>query len=271
MFLACSNNDDNTPEEIQEFKIKKFSQNFFFDQSTDNYTLERLFDESGQTTHESTIHSDMTLYWLYNYNNSGQISEKSFIYGDDVLGRQDVFAYDQDNNIDKITFLSGTGDVVGIRDYSMEPTKLTFQQSSMYGEIYYNAEGKIVKNYVSTDTGIATQIIEYSGDNIQSINETLNNGFEKTYVFEYDEGINPLYECVENNYFNATIGDHLSLFNRHNYFSKNNYTRVTVNSSVPDSNYVKTKTTIYNSEGYPTSAEIKKNDVIIKELTYEYY
>jgi hypothetical protein len=40
---------------------------------------------------------------------------------------------------------------------------------------------------------------------------------------------------------------------------------------VPDSNYVKTKTTIYNSEGYPTSAEIKKNDVIIKELTYEYY
>ena len=270
LLLACSNND-NGPDGQQELKIKKFTQSFYFNQSTDNYSLERLFDETGQTVRESTIHSDMTLYWLYSYNNSGLTSEKSFLYGDDILNRQDIFTYDSNNNIDAITFKNSLGEVMGIRDYTKETDKIIFQQSSIYGEIYYNAEGKIIENYVSTDTGTSTQTIEYAGDNIDQINQTRSNGFVETYTFEYDDGINPLYDCVENNYLNTTIGDHLSFFNRHNYFSKNNYTQVTYNSSIPDSNYVKTKTTIYNADGYPTSAVVKKNDVLIEELTYDYY
>ncbi|MBK5212051.1 MAG: hypothetical protein JJE55_00140 [Flavobacteriaceae bacterium] len=270
LLLACSN-DDNGPDGQQELKIKKFIQNFYFNQSTDNYTLERLFDESGQTVRESTIYQDISFYWMYTYNNLGVISEKNHFYGDGTKNRQDIFAYDSNNNIDNISFKNGVGEVISVRDYTEEVDKITFHQSSIYGEIYYNAEGKIIKNYVSTDTGTSTQIIEYSGDNIDLINQTRSNGFVETYTFEYDEGINPLYDCVENNYLNATIGDHLSLFNRHNYFSKNNYTQVTYNSSTPDSNYVKTKTTVYNADGYPTSAVVKKNDVLIEELTYDYY
>jgi uncharacterized protein YcfL len=268
--FACSSNDD-VPAGPQELKIKKFSQNFYFSQSTDNYSLERLFDESGQTVSESTIHPQMTFNWLYNYNSSGLISEKSLFYGVNVHQRKDIFAYDANNEIDGITFENGLGDVLSVRDYTIENDKITYQQSSIYGEIYYNAEGKIVKNYISTDTGTSTQTIEYAGDNINLINQTRSNGFVETYTFEYDDGINPLYDCVENNYLNATIGDHLSLFNRHNYFSKNNYTQVTYNSSTPDSGYVKTKTTVYNADGYPTSAVVKKNEVIIEELTYDYY
>ena len=271
LLLACSNDDNNGPVGPQELKIKKFSQDFYFSQSSDNYTLERLFDEFGQTVRESTIHPIMSFYWLYTYDTSGIISEKNHFYGDGTKNRQDIFAYESNNNIDKISFQNGVGEIISVRDYTTEADKITFHQSSIYGEIYYNAEGKIITNYVSTDTGISTQTIEYAGDNIDLINLTRSNGFVETYTFEYDDGINPLYDCVENNYLNATIGDHISLFNRHNYFSKNNYTRVIYNSSVPDSNYVKTKTTIYNADGYPTSAVIKKNDVLIEELTYEYY
>ncbi|MCG2418575.1 hypothetical protein K8089_06035 [Aequorivita sp. F47161] len=268
--FACSSNDD-VPAEPQELKIKKFSQDFYFNQSTDNYTLERLFDESGQTVSESTIHPQMTFNWLYSYNSSGLISEKSLFYDVNAHQRQDIFAYDVNNEIDGITFENGLGDVLSIRDYTIENDKITYEQASIYGEIYYNAEGKIVKNFVNTDTGTSTQIIEYTGDNISQINETQSNGFEGTYTFEYDDGVNPLYDCVENNYTNATIGDHISLFKRHNYFSKNNYTQITFISSIPDSNYVKTKTTIYNADGYPTNAVVEKNGVLIEELTYDYY
>ncbi len=270
LLFACSSND-NDPDGPQDLKIKKFSQNFSFTQNTDNYTLERLFDESGQTISESSIHPQMTFNWLYNYNSSGLISEKNLFYDNNVQHSKDIFAYDSNNQIDGITFENGLGDVLSIRDYTTETDRITFEQPSIYGEIYYNAAGKIIRNYISTDTGTATQTIEYSGDNINLINETGSNGFTGTYTFEYDDGINPLYDCVENNYSNATIGDHKSLFKRHNYLSKNNYTQITYNCSIPDSNYVKTKTTIYNADGYPTSAVVEKNGVLIEELTYEYY
>ncbi len=270
LLWACSK-DDNKADGQQELKIKQFNQKFYFDQSSDNYTLERLFDETGQTIRENTIYQDISFYWLYTYNSLGAISEKNNYYGDGTKNRQDIFAYDSNNNIDNISFKNGVGDDISFRDFTVETDKITFQQSSIYGEIYYNAEGKIIKNYVSTDTGSSIQTIEYTGENIDLINQNRSNGFVETYTFQYDEGINPLYDCVENNYLNATIGDHISLFNRHNYFSKNNYTQVTYNSSTPDSNYVKTKTTIYNADGYPTSAVVKKNDVLIEELSYEYY
>lgn len=271
LLFACSNND-NGPEGPQELKIKKFTQNFYFDQSTDNYTLERLFDETGQTVRENvTNHPDLSFYWLYTYNNLGIISEKNHYYGDDTPNGQDIFAYDSNNSIDALTFKNGLGDVISIRDYTTEPDRITFQHSAIYGEIYYDADGRIITNYLSTDTGNSTQTIEYSGDNIALINLNRSNGFVETYTFEYDEGKNPLYDYVQNNYLNATIGDHLGLFNRHDYFSKNNYTRVIYNSSTPDSSYVKTKSTIYNADGFPTSAVVTKNDVLIEELTYEYY
>ncbi len=270
LLFACSNND-NGPDGPQELKIKKFSQNFYFNQSTDNYTVERIFDESGQTTRESTIRPDMSFYWLYTYGPSGIISEKNHFYGDGTKNLQDIFAYDSNNNIDNISYKNGVGEDISFRDYTREIDKITFQHSSIYGEIYYNAEGKIIKNYINGDTSSSTQTIEYTADNITKITKTMSNGNIGTYTYQYDEGLNPLYTYVQNNYFNATIGDHISLFNRPDYFSKNNYTEISYVSSTPDSSYVKTKTTIYNADGYPTSAVVKKNDVLMEELSYEYY
>lgn len=271
LFLACSNEDDNSTEPQTDFKIKSFNRQFHFENSSEDYELERLFDENGQSIRENETYQDLMLYWLYSYNDLGIINEKHNFYGDGSARRSDIFAYDSNNKIDSITYKSADGEIMSVVNYTHENDKVTFQQSSIYGEIYYDAEGRIIKNYTSGDTGTSTQTIEYSGDNITMINLNQSNGYVETYTFEYDEGLNPLYTYYKNNYFNATIGDHSSFFKRPNYFSKNNFIRITYNSSTPNSNYIKTKATIYNADGYPTSAVIKKDDVLIEELTYEYY
>lgn len=270
LFLACSN-DDNGPDESQQLKIKQFRQNFFLEDSSENYTLERLFDATGQTVRENTIYIDLSFYWLYTYNSFDLVTEKNNFYNDGAKRRIDTFSYDSNQRVDSIAFKNGIGEVMSVRIYTKESDKITFQQSSIYGEIYYNAEGRIIKNYISGDTGTSTQTIEYSGDNITMINLNHSNGYVETYTFEYDEGLNPLYDYVQNNYSNATNGDHISFFDRHNYFSKNNYTRVIYNSSAPNSDYIKTKATVYNADGYPISAVVNKNDVLFEELTYDYY
>ena len=272
LLLACSNDDENlSPAEPVEYNIKTFSRNLHFENNSEIYELVRLFDESGETIRESDFYSDLTLYWDYSYNPSGKISSKDNRNGDDIQRRTDVFSYDSNDEIESIAFMDAEGGEMSVRNYTHENDKIIFHQESIYGEIYYNSEGLIIKNYGSGDTGNWTQTIEYAADNITRITTVQSDGRTEIYSFEYDDGINPLYDYVQNNYFNATIGDHRNLFSRHNYFSKNNFTRISYNSSIPDNNYIETKTTVYNEDGYPISAIIKRNEVLREELSYEYY
>ncbi len=271
-FLACSS-DDDTPSlvESNEFNIKTFSRQIHFDNNTENHQSLRIFNESGQTIRESDIYSDFALHWIYSYNPFGKISGKGNIDGDNINRRTDVFAYDSDNKIESITYRNAEGEEMSARNFTHENNTIIYHQESLHGEIHYNGEGFIIKHYASGDTGNSTQTIEYAADKITKITTVFSDGRTEAYTLEYDDGINPLYEYVQNNYFNATIGDHQSYFSRYNYFSKNNFTRISYSSSTPVSDYIVTKTTKYNESGYPTSAVIKKNDVLIEELTYEYY
>ena len=176
-----------------------------------------------------------------------------------------------DNKIESITYRNAEGEEMSARNFTHENNTIIYHQESLHGEIHYNGEGFIIKHYASGDTGNSTQTIEYTADKITKITTVFSDGRTEAYTLEYDDGINPLYEYVQNNYFNATIGDHQSYFSRYNYFSKNNFTRISYSSSTSVSDYIVTKTTKYNESGYPTSAVIKKNDVLIEELTYEYY
>lgn len=271
LLLACSNYDDQPKQEEQQeeeptdLKLKKFS---YVDAT--NYKREMLFDEDGQPTHENEKEPEWDLIsWLYSYNSQGLISEKQYHYGAKLL-RTDTFGYDSENKIESISYKSG--DITSTYYDTHLDNTISIKMGNTFTTYYYNTEGVIHKIETSSDFSSPTTTIDYLDRNITKVTTTQSfPDFTETYLYEYDDSFNPLYEYVQNNYFNATIGDHSDLLSRPNYFSKNNFAKITYTSSEPDSDYIKTKVTEYDENGYPTRAIITKDDVFDQELSYEYY
>lgn len=270
MLMACSSEHDITKPN-PELKIKNFIRMVYHTDPSDNVTLTRTFDQSGKPVRDTEEYTNVTIYGLFTYNNSNLISEKSGHYqGGSQIGK-DVFHYNSNNQIDSIISQDAQGMIMTAKYFEHYPNRITYNLGSLQGEYNYNADGVMTEINTSGDFSSSSTSITYSSNNISQIINQHSTGETETHSFQYDNELNVLFPYFHNNYFNSTIGDFGFPFNKKDYFSKNNYTQITYTHTDPSNNYTITKNTTYNSDGYPLSAEVKKDGVLIEEHVYEYY
>jgi len=273
LLLACSSDDDNPQTEGQQpdLRIKKFTQMIYHSDPNDNVKVVRTFDQSGRPIRESEEYTDNQVYWLFSYNNSDLISERTRHYQDGSKFRADEFHYNLNNQIDSLVNKDAQGNIGGVTYYNHSPNKITYHHGLLQGEYNYNADGIITKIHANGDFSSSTITITYSSDNISQITTQRSTGETETLSFQYDNKLNPLHPNFHNNYFNSTIGEFVHFLYKENYFSKNNFTQINYTHTDPSNNYTITKNTTYDADGYFLSAEIKKNNVLVEEQIYEYY
>lgn len=279
LFLSCSSNDENSPPEEQntELKIKKFTGiSFDANGNPDGHLIEYYFDENGKKTKDHIIDVFGDYDWNYTYNNLGQVMNKSRTYLNYPTDIVEEYVYSTEN---RLSYLFLDQDNNGVAEDSLRFTYETNQINAQWyspgndkKEFYYDAAGFLNATKYIGDLGVVTEeLITYdSASNIVQINFTTGST-QHNYTYEYDGGINPLYKEFHDYYFNIVWRDGGLLSKYSLFFSPNNITKITFSSTEPSENYTITKNTIYNADGYPLSAEVRKNDVLIEELTYEYY
>lgn len=285
LFLACSNDDDNPSPEQQEEEQTEFKIQRFFrvmeSQSEDYYALEHLFDETGKLTNFTETFDDSPFRDDYNYNNLDGITQRQTInVNQSSIIRTIPFEYDASNKISSITYTSPppSGMTNTIHFSYQGNTVYTEDDFGSTASYTFDANGKLIQTVTASfemRNGITTETITYSGDQITAIYyenrvEDVMKWWE-TYSFEYDDKTNPLYENFNNyldNYIYGFVGG-MSSFKFH--FSPNNLTKVEYTHSDSSRNYTDIFTNHYNEQDFPINAKVKRNGVLLEELTYEYY
>lgn len=282
LLLACSNDDSISEEQEEqqtEFKIKKFTTHTYPENSDPEDITVRVFSETGEPIYDSLYsppsQSDYKQLAEFSYNTNGFTSEINF--SSTTIGpnyRIDDYSYYSDNRITNIFYKDNAGDTVSKKEYTYENGSIRMYQANTVQNYYFNNEGLISKVKSSLEFSSSIFVPEYLNENINTITDSIKMGsllIIETRTIQYDEKINPLFGYIKDNYLNSFFGTYSSFFRQENYFSKNNFTQINFTSTSPNSDYIIIKTTQYNEAGYPTSAIVKKNDVVIQELTYEYY
>ena len=283
LLLACSDDDENQQSEEQNtFKIKKLSKTFYIEDGT-SYRLDYLYDESGKITK-----------WVHDYYNDGTITHDDYLYNDrgqileskttnineNRITRTISYVYDVSNRISTITYLSADGSI-NTSHFSYE-NNTVFVIDDLGGnkKLSFNETGKLLNTVSSGNgndplNGTTTETINYTGNLVTSIHYEYSGGSisSKSYIYEYDNKTNPFFENFKNNINNYIYNFNGSMKSFKTDFSVNNFKKVKHSASVPapSLNYTEVFTTQYNEQGFPTSAEVKRNDVLFEELTYEYY
>lgn len=281
LLLACSKNDENPQSEEQtDFKIKKLSKTFYLEDGT-SYRLDYLFDLSGKRTKWIQDYADVNSLFHddYLYNDLGQILEaKTTNIIENYVARTISYEYDSSNKISTVTYTSADG--------FSNTSHLTYENNTVFVDddfgghksLIFNEEGKLIETFSRSSeplNGTVTETINYIGNLISSIHYeySLGAGFTEDYVYEYDNKTNPLFENFNNNVNNYIYSFTGSMESFKTDFSANNFTKVKFTSTLPDPNlnYTDVFTTQYNQQGFPISAEVKRNGVLFEKLTYEYY
>ena len=280
LLLACSNDDENPQPEEQtnDLKIQKFSRTVY-DPNGEIYRIDQLFDESGKVTNrvEDYFNDNTTFNDTYSYNTLNQVSAIQLRKVQDNSPRRTInYIYDESSNkLQNIQWVDLNGDVANTIIFIYDGNTVMTENDFGFRNLTFDAIGKLT-NTISGGGDIVyetvTETISHSENLITSLHYESSLGSTENYVFEYDNKVNPVFES-----FNANINNYIYGFvgNMKNFtynFSENNYTRIEyTNTSDPSYNYTQIKTTQYNEDGYPISAVVKKDDVVIEELTYEYY
>lgn len=281
LFLACSNDDSNSqPEEQTDFKIKKLSKTFYLEDGT-SYRLDYLYDLSGKRTKWIQDYADINTLFHddYLYNELGQILEsKTTNIIENYVARTISYEYDTSNRISSVTYTSADG--------FSNTSHLTYENNTVFVDddfgghksLIFNEEGKLIETFSRSNeplNGTVTETINYNGDLVSSIHYeySIGTGSTEDYVYEYDNKTNPLFENFKNNINNYIYNFTGSMKSFKTDFSANNFTKVKFTSTLPDPNlnYTDVFTTQYNPQGFPISAEVKRNGVLFEKLTYEYY
>lgn len=281
LFLACSNDDSNLqPEEQTDFKIKKLSKTFYLEDGT-SYRLDYLYDLSGKRTKWIQDYSDINTLFHddYLYNELGQILEsKTTNIIENYVARTISYEYDTSNRISSVTYTSADG--------FSNTSHLTYENNTVFVDddfgghksLIFNEEGKLIETFSRSSeplNGTVTETINYNGDLVSSIHYeySIGTGSTEDYVYEYNNKTNPLFENFKNNINNYIYNFPGSMKSFKTDFSANNFTKVKFTSTLPDPNlnYTDVFTTQYNQQGFPISAEVKRNGVLFEKLTYEYY
>ncbi|SRX75509.1 hypothetical protein [Aequorivita antarctica] len=275
-FLACSN-DDNGSGALQELKIKKYTSiSFDANGNQDGHLIEYYFDENGKKTKDHIIDIFGDYEWNSSYNTLGQVAKKSRKYLNYPVDIVEKYIYNEEN---KLSYLFMDQDSNGVYEDSLRFTHQTnqiiaqwYSPGDVKKEFYYDAAGNLnAINYIGDLGVVSEELITYdSASNIMQINFT-SGSTQHDYKYEYDENTNPFYKEFHDYYFNTVWRDGGLLSKYSLFFSPNNITKIIFTSSEPSENYIITKNTIYNNDGYPISAVVKKDDVLIEELIYEYY
>lgn len=280
-FLACSNDDSNSqPEEQTDFKIKKLSKTFYLEDGT-SYRLDYIYDLSGKRTKWIQDYADINTLFHddYLYNELGQILEsKTTNIIENYVARTISYEYDTSNRISSVTYTSADG--------FSNTSHLTYENNTVFVDddfgghksLIFNEEGKLIETFSRSSeplNGTVTETINYNGDLVSSIHYeySIGTGSTEDYVYEYDNKTNPLFENFKNNINNYIYNFTGSMKSFKTDFSANNSTKVKFISTLPDPNlnYTDVFTTQYNQQGFPISAEVKRNGVLFEKLTYEYY
>tara|TARA_R100000353_G_scaffold52219_2_gene41526 strand:- start:23136 stop:24026 length:891 start_codon:yes stop_codon:yes gene_type:complete len=284
LFLACSNDDNNGSENPQELKIKKFSKVSvdLNGNPTGNSTV-YFFDENGRLSQkkEDEANSDYTRIINYNYNQLGRLTESVMIF-EGVNGNRSLeYTYDSENKLDFISesFDGGTPDIYF--QLTHQPNKISIEHRSpgFYTTLNYNSNILTSIHNEIDMGGFSTESLYYDAvNNIMkrpSISNTRIYGepdILSEYTYQYDTKINPLHTSFNENHLDLLGQYWFNLNYWKPFLSPNNFTgEVYTNSQFPEDNYTLLKIFQYNTDGYPTSAVVKKDGTLIEELTYEYY
>lgn len=287
LLLACSKDSENPQDteeitEPTEYKIKKFSITEYYGNG-DIYIHDILYDESGKISNRINHFEDFTISLndTYSYNSRDQITTIQQSYEQENMMRRTLkYVYTEIShqlfeiqNIDPDGQNSNT-----IKFAQMGDTVYTQDNLDFRSEYIWDANKRLVKSHSSGgDIGYFSiqETINYSGNLINSLHylNVVYPGGEYLHTYEYDNHENPLFDDFSlhtKDYIYGFLGGPMTKFSHH--FSANNYTRMEyANVNDPSENYIQTKTTQYNEDGYPISAVVKRNDVVIEELAYEYY
>lgn len=282
LLLACSNDDDGGTEAPQELKIKTFTTIGVDANGTptgDN--TEYSFNENGTLSQKKTDEaaSDYTRVINYTYNQLGQLTESNMTFIGVNTNRRLGYNYDSVNKLDYITE-SYDGAIPEIYfDLTHEPNKISVEHRSPGFYDYLNYSNNIL---TSIDRlvdlgGYSTENLTYGvAHNLKerAINgsDGFNNDFTTNHTYEYDDKINPLYPSFNENPLNLLGQYWFNLDYWKPFLSANNFTNeVYTNTQLPQDNYTLLRTFQYNEAGYPISAVVKKDGVLIEEFAYEYY
>ena len=281
LFLACSK-DDTQPiqeqEETTEFKIKKFSR-MMYEPNIPFYRIDLLFDESGKITNSvKDYYNDNTTYnRIYSYNSLDQVTEIQHILVQlDSLTDKISYTYDEvSHKLQNIKWINyGENEDLSIT-FTYDGNMVMTEDDFGFKNFNFDANGKLINTLSAFgDIGYQeiTENIDYSEDLITSIHYQGSLGASANNTFEYDDKVNPLFQSFNESIHNYIYGFVGNMMNFKYHFSANNYSRIECTSTIdPSYNYTLLKTTQYNEDGYPISAVVKKDDVVIEELTYEYY
>ena len=280
LFLACSH-DDNGPNEPRTLKIKKFTSiDFKLDApgTPTGESIEYSFDENGIFIHKKTVENYLdvlyTYFEYYTYNQLGQLTKIYKTYVDYSVDETREYSYDSENRLTHIKRIVVDNPPITLSEMTYQkPNEVRIEHNSGSIDIfvYHN---NILSNIGRVfDFGGSEETLSYdANNNIIEIALTDNVGIKNTNRnYSYDDKINPLYPYFNENPYNFFGENNFQVHYCHLFFSPNNSTSEIVTSWHPDNAYTITKTFQYNQEGYPISAVVKKNDVLFKEFTYEYY
>lgn len=284
LFLACSNDDDNSTPQPQELKIKKFIA--IRTDSNGNPSgdkTEYLFNENGilvQKKIDAAI-SDYTEIINYSYNQLGQLTESNRTFVGVNYNRKLGYFYDTANNLDYITesFEGQTPEIYFDLTHDPNKTSIEYQSPGFYDYLNYSDNTLMSIDKLYDLGGNSTENLVYdSSSNILKRPKVMFSGIfgdPETYVendYTYDNKINPLYHSYNTEPLNLLGQYWFNLDYWKPFLSPNNFiTETYTNTQDPQGNYTLSRTFQYNENGYPISAIVKKDGVLFEELTYEYY
>lgn len=283
-FLACSSDDNNGPDGPQELQIKKFTS--ISKDANGNPTgdsTEYFFDENGTFTQKKIVVFTFndTQITNYTYNELGQLTEAKTTYpgfnGLKVLG----YNYDANNILDNITdsYDGSNPDIYYQLTRESNKINVTHRPAGFYTTLNYNNNMLTSTDQLGDGGGHSTENLVYDSTNNITRRSKISNGgiygdpdYYFNYTYQYDTKINPLYPYFSEQPLNLLGENFFNLDYRTLFFSSNNFTsEVYTNTLYPEENYTLSRTFQYNEAGYPISALVKKDDVLIEELTYDYY
>lgn len=276
LFLACSNDDNNSSENPQELKIKKYTRISFDANGTPNgEMIEYFFDENGKKTKDHIIDAFYDYFWEYTYNDLGQVTRKAHNHLNYPVDFVENYYYGE-NNKPWVVFRDWDADGVDMDSisFSYQPQQINvqwFTPGQQRTEFYYNNADVLISKKHFWDLGVVEdEIITYDNDfNIMNVNITSNFNGELNHDYEFDGKINPFYEEFHNYPFNTYYYGYL--FDHSLFISPSNATKIIRVGTNSSENYVLEITFQYNDSDYPITSETKKDGVLISQATYEYY
>ncbi len=276
--ISCTESDDTGPSEPQPLQIKKLTitrvnengnpsgskTEYNFDQNgifTDKLTVDAMFNDTRRTE--------------YTYNELGQLTQSKEIFLDaNSEYRLQLYIYNPDKTLNYITDSFNEENPEINYQFTYDPNRINIEYRSpgFYTQLNYSGNSLTTIDDQYDGGGSFTESISYDiNDNIASLSGTSSVESTSSNTYLYDDKINPLYPYFRQHVLNLLGETFFNINSVSLFFSPNNIVSEVATSNFDQNNYSYIRTFQYDEAGYPITAITKRDNVIVSELTYEYY